>query len=133
MYEPITQQDEDKIMARSIILLGLCLLFSGAASALDLQREQLLNLYHDVESDQDTVAKDWVNLSSGIAQNYQATEQEEITFSPLPEPTTEFGVFTHETLEDEISESRHYYEYTTPTQFGHSEQESYGIYMKKRF
>lgn len=134
-HEQNTQQDEDKIMARSILVLGLCLLFSTTASALDLQREQLLNLYHDVETDQETVAKDWVNLSSGIAQNYQVNEQEEIKFSPLPkqEPKTEFGVFTHETLEEEISDSREYYEYTTPTQFGHSEQESYGIYMKKRF
>ena len=120
-------------MARNIIILGLCLLFSTTASALDLQREQLLNLYHDVDSEQETSAKDWVNLSSGIAGNYQEYEQEEIKFSPLPEPTTKFGVFTHETLEEEISESRHHYEYTTPTQFGHSEHEAYGVYMKKRF
>ena len=120
-------------MARNIILLGLCLLFSSTASALDLQREQLLNLYHDVESEQAAPVKDWVNLSSGIAPSYQTIEQEEIKFAPLPEPDTKFGVFTHETLEEEISESWHHYEYTTPTQFGHSEQESYGIYMKKRF
>ncbi len=120
-------------MARSIIILGLSFLFSSSAFALDLQREQLLNLYHDVESEQVNPSREWVNLSTGIAPNYQTTEQEEIKFSPLPEQKTEFGVFTNETLEEEISATRHQYQFTTPTQFGHSENESYGVYMKKRF
>ena len=120
-------------MKHKIILLGVALVFSSSASALDLQREHLLNLYHGVESNEVAPPSEWVNLSTGIAPNYQSDEQDDVQFAPLPEePKTEFGVFTHESLEEDIANSRDY-EFTTPTQFGHTENESYGVYMKKRF
>lgn len=119
-------------MIRKVILLGVVMMLSTSAFALDLQREHLLNLYHNVESDQVTAPTEWINLSSGIAPSYQSEEHLEIEFAPLTEAKTEFGVFTSETLEEEIANTRDY-EFTTPEQFGHSEHESYGVYMKKRF
>ena len=119
-------------MIRNIIIVGISLFFSGSVLALDLQREELLNLYHGVELDQGNSSPEWVNLSTGIAPNYQEVDQEEIKFSPLPEPKTQFGVFTSDSLHEEISENREF-EFTTPTQFGHNEKESYGVYIKKQF
>ena len=119
-------------MMRSIIIMGISLLASTSAFALDLQREELLNLYHGVESGQADSSQQWVNLSTGIAADYQSDQQEEIKFAPLPEPKTQFGVFTNESLHDALSENSDY-EFTTPTQFGHAENESYGVYMKKKF
>ena len=118
-------------MAKKILILGVVLFFSRSAFALDLEREQLLNLYHDVETIQQIPSQEWVNLSAGIAPNYQA-QDEQIEFKPLPEKRTKFGIFTHETLEEEIAKQR-VYKFTTPTQFGHAENESYGVYMKKTF
>ena len=119
-------------MIRNIIIVGIALLASTSAFALDLQREELLNLYHGVESGQANPSQQWVNLSAGIAADYQSNEQEEIKFAPLPEPNTKFGVFTNESLHEALSENSDY-EFTTPTQFGHAENESYGIYMKTQF
>jgi hypothetical protein len=119
-------------MIRNIIILGISLLFSTSAFALDIQREQLLNLYHGVQAGQTNASQEWVNLSSGIAADYQGNEQEEIKFSPLPEPQTKIGVFTSDSLHQALSENRGY-EYESPTQFGHAEDESYGVYIKKSF
>ena len=118
-------------MIRNIIV-GISLLFSTSAFALDLQREELLNLYHGVEAGQTNTSQKWVNLSSGIAVDYQGNEQEEIKFAPLPESKTKIGVFTNESLHKALSEN-HDYEFRSPTQFGQAEDESYGVYIKKTF
>ena len=119
-------------MIRKVILFGVAMVFSTSAFALDLQREHLLNLYHNIESDQVTAPAEWINLSSGIAPNYQSEELGEIEFAPIPEAKTKFGVFTSDSLEEDIANTRDY-EFTTPEQFGHPEHESYGVYMKKSF
>ena len=119
-------------MMRNIILMGTSLLLSTSAFALDLQREELLNLYHGVESGSTNSSQQWANLSSGLTVHYQGNEHEEIKFSPLPEPKTEIGVFTNESLHQALSENSDY-EFNSPTQFGQAEDESYGVYIKKRF
>ncbi len=119
-------------MIRNIIIVGTLLLLSTSAFALDLQREQLLSLYHGVEAGQANASQQWVNLSSGIAGDYQGNEQEEIEFAPLPESQTEIGVFTGDSLHKALSENRGY-EFDHPTQFGQAEDESYGVYIKKSF
>ena len=119
-------------MIRNIIIVGISLLFSTSAFALNLQREQLLNLYHGVESGQANTSQNWVNLSSGITEDYQGNEQEEIKFAPLPEPQTKFGVFTSDTLHKALTKNRDYgFEY--PAQFGQTDDESYGVYIQKSF
>ena len=119
-------------MVRNVVFIGVTLLFSSSAFALDLQREELLNLYHGVESENTHSSQEWVNLSTGITSNYQGNEQEEIQFAPLPKSKTEIGVFTADSLNEALSNGSDY-EFETPTQFGHSENESYGVYIKKSF
>ena len=119
-------------MLRNYVIIGVSLLFSSSAFALDLQREELLNLYHGVKSENTQFAQDWVNLSSGITVKYQGNEQEQIKFAPLPESKTQIGVFTSDSLHEDLS-NRNDYEFKTPTQFGHNERESYGVYIKKSF
>ncbi len=125
------KQDEDKNMIRNIIM-GTSLLFSTSAFALDLQREELLNLYHGVEAGQTNTSQKWVNLSSGIAVYYQGNEQEEIKFAPLPEAETKIGVFTNDSLHKALSEN-YDYESRSPNQLGQVEDESYGVYIQKSF
>lgn len=119
-------------MVRNVVIIGASLLFCSSAFALDLQREELLNLYHGVESEQAYPAQEWVNLSTGIAANYQGNEQDHIKFAPLPESKTEIGVFTSESLTEELSND-YGYEFESPAQFGHNESESYGVYIKQSF
>ena len=119
-------------MMRNIIIVGISLLFSTSAFALDLQREELLNLYHGVQAEDASSSQQWVNMSAGIAPRYQGNEQEEIKFSPLPEPNTKFGVFTNESLHKALTENSDY-EIDSPSQYGQSEVESYGVYIKKSF
>tara|TARA_R110002096_G_scaffold229277_1_gene418848 strand:+ start:418 stop:777 length:360 start_codon:yes stop_codon:yes gene_type:complete len=119
-------------MIRNIIV-GTTLLISSSAFALDLQREELLNLYHGVDSGQTSIAsKAWVNLSTGIAADYQGNEQDEIKFTPLQEAQTKVGVFTSDSLHKALTENSDY-EYNSPSQFGQAEDESYGIYIEKSF
>lgn len=124
-------------MVHKAVIIGVLTLFSSSAFSLDLQREELLNLYHGIESGQvASVAKEWVNLSTGIAANYQqGNEYEEIQFAPLPadkENNTEIGVFSNESLNDSLTNGRAY-EFESPTRFGHNESESYGVYIRKSF
>ena len=110
------------------------LLYSTTAVALDLERENLLDLYHginDATSRHDS-SQEWVNLSAGIAPDYR-DDSEDITFAPLDnqESTMRFGVFSDELPEAEQRDND--YKFSTPTQFGQSEDERYGIYMQKRF
>ena len=110
------------------------LMFSTSSFALDLEREQLLDLYHGVDSEAANPAqneKEWTNLSAGIAPSYEE-EFADIEFSPLhTEPKTQIGVFSGDLTEPELSEND--YKPSTPAQFGQSEDERYGIYLKKRF
>ncbi|MFK7794985.1 MAG: hypothetical protein AB8B89_06545 [Gammaproteobacteria bacterium] len=117
-------------MIRNIIV-GTSLLFSTSAFALDLQREELLNLYHGIETNQVNSSQQWVNLSSGIAADYQGNEQEEIKFAPLPEAQTKIGVFTNDSLHKALSENSDYE--NRPRKLGQVEDESYGVYIKKSF
>jgi|TARA_B110000240_G_scaffold196985_1_gene250736 hypothetical protein len=119
-------------MIRKIIILGASLLVSTSAFALDLQREQLLNLYYGVDVSDSQSSQKWANLASGIAFNYQGNEQEEIKFAPLPEPQTKFGVFTTDSFYKALSENSDY-EYDHPSQFSQAEDESYGVYIQKSF
>lgn len=119
-------------MIRNIIIVGISLLFSTSVFALDLQREQLLNLYYGVEAGQTNASQEWVNLSSGIAGKYQGNEQEEIKFAPLPESQTKIGVFTNDSMHKALSENSDY-ELNHPNQFGQADDESYGVYIKKSF
>jgi hypothetical protein len=119
-------------MIRNTIIVGVSLLFSTSAFSLDLQREQLLNLYHGVEEGLTKTSQEWVNLSSGITAGYQGNEQDEIQFAPLPESQTKIGVFTSDSLHKALSENSDY-EYDHPTQFGQAEDESYGVYIQKSF
>ncbi len=119
-------------MLRKIIIVGISLLFSTSAFALDLQREELLNLYHGVDTSEANPSQRWINMSSAIAPSYQGNEQEEIKFSPLPEPNTKIGVFTNESLHKALSENSDY-ELDSPSQYGQTEVESYGVYIKKSF
>jgi len=118
-------------MIRNIIL-GTSLLFSTSAFALDLQREQLLNLYHGVESGQTNSSPQWVNMSSGLTADYQGNEQEEIKFAPLPEPQTKIGLFTSDSLY-KTSSNIPDYEFDSPTLLGQADDESYGVYLEKSF
>ncbi len=120
-------------MLRNVVIIGASLLFGSSAHALDLQREELLNLYHGVESEQAHPAQEWVNLSTGIASNYQGNEQDHIKFAPLPESKTEIGVFTSDSLTEDLSSNEYGYEFESPAQFGHNESESYGVYIKQSF
>lgn len=110
------------------------LMISTSSFALDLEREQLLDLYHGVDSEAaNTVQneKEWINLSAGIAPSYEE-EFADIEFSPLhDEPKTQIGVFSGDFTEPEISDNE--YKPSSPTQFGQSEDERYGIFLKKRF
>ena len=119
-------------MMDKMILLGCAMLFAPCALALDWQREYLLGLYHDVEFKQTFIPLASVNLSAGMVLNYQSKAHDEIEFARTPPAKTQFGIFTHESLQEDIANS-HAYEFTTVEQFGHSEYQSYGIYMKKRF
>ena len=115
------------------IFIGLMLSTSGFA--LDLEREHLLDLYHGVETertDDSTAQQEWVNLSVGIAPSYE-DEFADIEFSPLyDEPKTQFGVFSGDISEPTKSDLG-YQLNNTPTQFGHSEDERYGVFLKQRF
>ncbi|MDW3095811.1 MAG: hypothetical protein R8G33_09085 [Gammaproteobacteria bacterium] len=119
-------------MMRRIIIVGISLFFSTSAFALDLQREELLNLYHGVEAADANSSQQWVKMSSGIAPSYQGNEEEEIKFSPLAEPNTKIGVFTTESLHKALSENSDY-EFDIPAQYGQAEDDSYGVYIKKSF
>ena len=119
-------------MVRNSVIIGATFLLSSSAFALDLQREELLNLYHGVENDQQQSSQEWVNLSTGIAAKFQGNEQEEIKFAPLPKTQTKIGVFTSDSLNESLSKDPHF-EFDKPTQFGHNDSESYGVYIKKSF
>lgn len=119
-------------MLRKIVIIGASLLYCSSSFALDLQREELLNLYHGVESEN---AYSSGALSNSFVPNYQqGNEYDEIEFAPLPldEPQTKFGVFTSDSLHEELS-SRREFEFKTPEQFGHNDPESVGVYIKKTF
>ena len=123
-------------MAHKLVTAAIILaLYSSAGLALDLEREHLLDLYHGIDDGTSHVSgtqQEWVNLSAGIAPNYQE-DSEEIKFAPLgdQEPSMRFGVFSDELPESEASDSD--YKFSSPTQFGQSEDERYGVYMQKRF
>ena len=123
-------------MAHKLVTAAIFLaLYSSAGLALDLEREHLLDLYHGIDDGTSHVSgtqQEWVNLSAGIAPNYQ-DDTEEIEFAPLgdQEPTMKFGVFSDELPESEADDSD--YQFSSPTQFGQSEDERYGVYMQKRF
>ena len=123
-------------MAHKLVTVAIFLaLYSSAGLALDLEREHLLDLYHGIDDGTSHVSgtqQEWVNLSAGIAPNYQ-DDTEEIEFAPLgdQEQTMKFGVFSDELPESEASDSD--YQFSSPTQFGQSEDERYGVYMQKRF
>ena len=120
-----------KLIAAAV---GLMLTTSGFA--LDLEREHLLDLYHDVDSGQIDSAhngQEWVNLTAGIAPRYEE-EFEDIEFSPLrDEPKTQFGVFSGELEEVDNADVDGYPLTNSPTQFGQSEDERYGVFLKQRF
>jgi len=118
-------------MIRNIIV-GASLLVSSSAFALDLQREQLLSLYHGVEAGQAQSSQQWANLSSSIGGDYQANEHEQIKFAPLPESQTKIGVFTSDSLHKALSDNSDY-EYDHAIQFGQADDESYGVYIQKSF
>lgn len=125
-------------MAHKLATAAITLaLYSTTGLALDLEREHLLDLYHGVDdgtSQVNSAQEEWVNLSAGIAPNYQ-DDSAEIQFAPLgdQEPSMKFGVFSDELPESEIRESDSDYKVSSPTQFGQSEDERYGVYMQKRF
>ena len=119
-------------LATAAIALAL---YSTAGLALDLEREHLLDLYHGIDdgsSYKDGAQQEWVNLSAGIAPNYR-DESIDIEFAPLDndEPSMKFGVFSDELPEAEAGNKD--YKFSSPTQFGQSEDERYGVYMQKRF
>ena len=123
-------------MAHRLALAAITLaLYSGTGFALDLEREHLLDLYHGIDdgsSHANNMQAEWVNLSAGIAPAYR-DDSAEIKFAPLDDDaqTMKFGVFSDALPESEINGSD--YELSTPIQFGHSEDERYGVYMEKRF
>ena len=123
-------------MAHKLAIAAITLvLYSTSGLALDLEREHLLDLYHGVDDGQSHVAnnqEEWVNLSAGIAPSYQ-DDSSEIEFAPLSkdEPSMKFGVFSDDLPESEVGNRD--YKLSTPTQFGQSEDERYGVYMQKRF
>lgn len=120
-------------MSNKLMLIGASLMISSTSFALDLQREELLNLYHGVENQQADASYDLSSISSGFVSNYQqGNEHDEIQFVPLTEPKTTIGVFTSDSLHEELSKRREY-EFKTPKQFGHNEVESVGLYIKKSF
>jgi len=122
-------------MLRKVAIIGAALLYCSSSYALDLQREELLNLYHGVESSNTFSSSALTGLSNGLVPNLQqGNEHDEIEFAPLPleEPQTTFGVFTSDSLNEDISNRREF-EYKTPKQFGHNESESVGVYIKKSF
>lgn len=121
-------------MAQKIMLGIVALIYSNAGFALDLEREHLLDLYHDVDNEQSvstSSTREWVNLSAGIAPSYE-DDFSDIEFSPLQEEkTTQFGVFSGELEESNATDSG--FTPSTPTQFGQSEDERYGVFIKQRF
>lgn len=120
-------------MLGKIATIGAVLLCCSSSYALDLQREELLNLYHGVDNEQISSSSTLANLSNGLAAHYQqGNERDEIQFAPLSEPKTTIGVFTSDSLHDDLS-SRREYEFKTPTQFGHNETESVGVFIKQSF
>lgn len=126
-------------MAHKLVTAAITLaLYSSAGMALDLEREHLLDLYHGIDDGSSQVSgsqEEWVNLSAGIAPNYQ-DDSAEIEFAPLrgDEAAMKFGVFSDELPEAETSDSSESdYKFSSPTQFGQSEDERYGVYMQKRF
>ncbi len=119
-------------MKQYFYVIGATLTLSTSSHALDLQRDQLLDLYHGVKSEEHNTSREWANLSTGIAATYQGNEQEQIVFAPLPEAQTKIGVFTSDTLNDAVT-SKLGYEFDGPTQFGQAQDESYGIYIQKSF
>jgi hypothetical protein len=119
-------------MIRKIIIMGILLSVSTTAFALDLQREQLLNLYHGVKTNQTNTAQKWMHLSSSIAADYQGNEQEEITFEPLSESQTKIGVFISDSLHKTLTDNNDY-ELSHPAKFGQADDESYGLYIQKSF
>jgi len=102
-------------MLTKIATIGAVFLCCSSSYALDLQREELLNLYHGVDSEQISSSSALADLSNGLAAHYQqGNERDEIQFAPLSEPKRE-------------------YEFKTPTQFGHNETESVGVFIKQSF
>jgi len=121
-------------MIRNGVIIGATLLCSSTAFALDLEREELLNLYHGVEGGHQHISQEWVNLSTGIAAQYQGNEQEQIKFAPIPEVQTKIGVFTSDSLNEPLlKNSNSEYKFERPTQFGQNDNESYGVYIKQTF
>lgn len=116
-------------MFGKISIIGVTLLFSSSVFALDLQREELLNLYHGVDDGQTLSSS---QMTNGIMANQQANEHAEIKFAPLEEASTTIGVFTTKSLHEDLS-SRREYEFKSPTQFGHNESESVGLFIKQTF
>lgn len=129
-------------MAHKLATAAITLaLYSTAGLALDLEREHLLDLYHGIDDGSSQVSssqEEWVNLSAGIAPNYQE-DSAEIEFAPLrgDEAAMKFGVFSDELPEADsganTSDSDYKFSSPSPTQFGQSEDERYGVYMQKRF
>ena len=122
-------------MAQKLLIIGIiALVYSSVGQALDLERELLLDLYHGIESDQsdrDQTDRGWINLSSGIAPSYE-DDFTDIEFSPLQEKQkTQFGVFSGDLVDPETIAPE--YKPATPTQFGQSEDERYGVFLKRRF
>ena len=120
----------------NFIAAAVGLMLSTSGFALDLEREHLLDLYHGVDSGQTNSAhneQEWVNLTAGIAPRYEE-EFEDIEFSPLrDEPNTQFGVFSGGLEEPSNADLDGYPLTNSPTQFGQSEDERYGVFLKKRF
>ena len=124
-------------MQQKLIAAIAGLMLSTSGLALDLEREHLLDLYHGVDNGQNHSAQqgqEWVNLTAGIAPSYEE-DFEDVEFSPLrdDEPKTQFGVFSGDLEESNNSDLSGYPLTNSPTQFGQSEDERYGIFLKKRF
>lgn len=124
------------MVSRAVIIV--CFLLSGSAYALDLEREHLLNIYHDVETDQPAEvnpAQSWVNISNGIKQNSLSDNTTTIKFSSLvedKEPQTEVGFFSSKSLAEEVKKQDRY-GLATDTEFENPTSDGYGVYIKQRF
>ena len=134
-------QKVDNKMVRKTLSLIISLLISSSAYSLDLEREYLLNMYHDVESEgisQDkkvNPAQSWTNISNGIQQNSQSDNQSEIKFSSLvekKEPQTQLGIFSNKALVEEAKKQNRY-GMAADSDFEVPVNESYGVYIKQRF
>ena len=121
---------------RAIIIIFI--LLSSSAYALDLEREHLLNIYHDVELDQQNQvnpAQSWTNISNGIKQNSLSDNDAAIKFSSLlddTEPQTEVGFFSNKALAEEVQKQDRY-GLAKDSEFVNPNNDGYGVYIKQRF